>query len=68
MEDYDLAERGTSEFYREQVARIVRIADTVKDPAARLELLEIAAVFQKLADRATATVVHLRDVSAKRSA
>jgi len=53
----DLAERGTAEFYREQVVRIMLIAESLSDPAGRLELLDIAAVFQKLADRASATTV-----------
>ena len=66
----DLAERGTAEFYREQVARILRIAGTLSDPAGRLELLDIAAVFQKLADRATAaaTAAKVKDGSGRQSA
>jgi hypothetical protein len=64
----DLAERGTIEFYRDQVARLVRLSETLTDPAARLELLEVAAIFQRLADRAAATVAILRDVSARKLA
>lgn len=63
-----MAERGTPEFYREEVARTMRLAETMKDAAARLELLDIAAVFQKLADRGAATGAHLTDVSDKKSA
>ena len=50
----DLAERGTPEFYREQAARLAAIAADISDHSARLELLEIAAVFQRLAQRADA--------------
>jgi hypothetical protein len=53
-EEKDLAERGTPEFYREQGARLVKLATGLTSPAARLELLEIARVFQKLADRSSA--------------
>ncbi|HEX4192269.1 MAG TPA: hypothetical protein VHY80_04190 [Stellaceae bacterium] len=64
----DLAERGTIDFYRDQVARLVRLSETLTDSAARLELLEVAAIFQRLADRAAATVAALRDASASTSA
>jgi len=60
----DLAERGTAEFYREQVSRLMRLAETMHDPATRIELLDIASVFQKLAERATA----LTEASARKSA
>jgi len=65
----DLAERGTAEFYREQVARILQIAESLSDPAGRLELLDIASVFQKLADRASATTAaDVNDASGQHSA
>jgi len=65
----DLAERGTAEFYREQVARIQQIAESLSDPAGRLELLDIASVFQKLADRASATTAaDVNDASGQHSA
>jgi hypothetical protein len=64
----EVAERGPVEFYREQVARLLRVAEGLNDPAARLELLDVATVFQKMAERAEATVAVRRDVSAKQSA
>jgi hypothetical protein len=64
----DLAERGTPEFYREQVGRLMRLASESSNSGVRLELLDIATVFQKLADRAAAIVVELDDVSSKKSA
>jgi hypothetical protein len=60
--------RGTIEFYRDQVSRLVRLSENLTDPAARLELLEVATIFQRLADRAAATVAVLRDVSTRKSA
>ena len=48
----ELAERGTPEFYREQVVRLVALAALAATPEGRLELLDIASVFQKLADHA----------------
>lgn len=63
----DLAERGTEEFYREQVARLLLVAAEVKDPGTKLELLDIASVFQKLADR-SATLADLKSASSKKSA
>jgi len=47
-----LAERGTPEFYREQAVRLTRLAADSRTPESRLELLEMAAAFQKLADHA----------------
>ena len=64
----ELAERGTTEFYREQVERLVTLADSLKDSAARLELLEIAAVFQRLAERGHAARSKLRNNAARKSA
>jgi hypothetical protein len=49
-----LTERGTPEFYREQAARLTKLATEAKSVAARLELLDIAAVFQKLAQHSVA--------------
>jgi hypothetical protein len=64
----ELAERGTVEFCREQVSRLVRLAETLNDPASRIELLDTAAVFQKMADRIAASVINPGDVAAKKSA
>jgi hypothetical protein len=46
-----LTERGTPEFYREEAARLAALAALTSDHAAKLELLEIAAVFLRLAER-----------------
>jgi hypothetical protein len=67
-EEEDLAERGTPEFYREQVARLIGLASELTSPAARLELLDIARVFQKLADRASGNMTHSQEVSGKKTA
>ena len=61
MEEEDLAERGTPEFYREQVSRLVQLAETMTDAATRIELLDIATVFQKLADRSAASAARITD-------
>jgi hypothetical protein len=45
-----MAERGTPDFYREQAERLTYLAASAHEPATRLELLEIAATFRKLAD------------------
>jgi len=47
---------------------MMRLAEGMNDPAARLELLDIATAFQRLADRSAAIVAHSivahsRDVS-----
>ena len=49
-----VAEKGSAEFYREQAIRITAIAVDTADNVSRLQLLEIAAAFQRLADRAVA--------------
>lgn len=46
--------RGTAEFYREQAARLTMIAADARTSEAKLELLEMAAVFRRLAERFTA--------------
>lgn len=46
----ELPTRGTPAFYREEAARLTLIACDVSDPVTRLELMEIAASFRKLAD------------------
>jgi hypothetical protein len=58
----ELAERGTPQFYREQAARLTLLAAASSSAEGRLALLEMAAVCQKLADRA-ATVAPLGDVA-----
>ena len=45
---------GSAFFYRRQAERFTLIAAEVTNPATRLELLEIAASFLKLADDAAA--------------
>ena len=54
----DLAERGTPEFYREQAARLTAQAALALTPKSRIELLEMAAVFQKLANNVVANREH----------
>jgi hypothetical protein len=44
-----MPDRGTPAFYREQAERLTRIAAETANPQIRLELLEIAASFQRLA-------------------
>lgn len=50
----EVAERGTAEFYREQATRLTRIAADTRTPDSKLELLEMAAVFLRLAERLVA--------------
>jgi len=45
---------GSAFFYRRQAERLTLIAAEINNPAVRLELLEIAANFLKLADYASA--------------
>jgi hypothetical protein len=47
-----LPERGTAEFYRHEAVRISRLAESVVNPSLRLEMLDIAAGFLKLAEHA----------------
>jgi hypothetical protein len=63
-----LAERGTLEFYREQVTRLMSLAETMSDPGSRLELLQVAAGFQKLGDHHAALAANMMRVPAKQSA
>ena len=44
-----MATESSAEFYRKEAARLVRIASDVRDPAIKLELLQVAAQFQALA-------------------
>lgn len=47
---------GTAIFYRQQAERLIFLAAEMNNPATRLELLEIAAGFRKLADYASVNV------------
>jgi hypothetical protein len=49
-----MAQPGSPSFYREQAERLTFLAAQTASPETRLELLEIAASFQKLADYASA--------------
>ncbi len=49
-----MPETGSATFYRQQAERLTFIAAETTNPATRLELLEIAASFQKLAEYASA--------------
>lgn len=44
--------KGTAQFYREQAIQLAALAAECTDLLVRLNLLEIAAAFQRLADRA----------------
>jgi len=66
LDEEELAERGTTEFYREQVARLLKLAATQKTLADRVRILDMATVFQTLADRGDATVANRRDVLEKK--
>jgi hypothetical protein len=48
-----LADRDTPELYREQAARLTAMAAQAGTPERRLELLDMASVFRKLADHAS---------------
>ena len=50
MGGVELPEKGTTEFYRAEAERIARLAEDVVDPTLRLEMLDIAAGFLKLAE------------------
>jgi hypothetical protein len=47
-----MAEKGTAAFYREQVVRLTLLAMETADSEAKLEILEIAASFKRLAEYA----------------
>ena len=49
-----MAQTGSPTFYRQQAERLTFLAAETSSPAMRLELLEIAASFQKLAEYASA--------------
>jgi len=47
-----MAERNTAEFYREEAARLALFALDATSPGVRLQMLEMAATFKGLAERA----------------
>jgi hypothetical protein len=49
-----MPEIGSATFYRQHAERLTFLAADTTNPATRLELLEIATGFQKLADHASA--------------
>jgi hypothetical protein len=49
-----MPETGSASFYRQQAERLTSLAAETNHPPTRLELLAIAASFQKLADYAAA--------------
>jgi hypothetical protein len=63
---YEMSRPGSAGFYHEQAERLTYLAVETVSPETRLELLEIAASFQKLADYASATATAPRPT--KRSA
>jgi hypothetical protein len=48
-----MAEPGSTDFYREQALRLARLAALSTNDAVRGELQEMAAAFQRLAERAS---------------
>ena len=52
-----MGDRGQAAFYREQATVLARRAVAVSDQASRLELLEMAATFQRLALREEVRVI-----------
>ncbi|HEY1506687.1 MAG TPA: hypothetical protein VGF92_20455 [Stellaceae bacterium] len=63
-----MPEIGSASFYRQQAERLTYIAVETNHPATRLELLEIAASFQKLADYASANGNFAREEKTGQSA
>jgi hypothetical protein len=63
-----LAEKDTPEFYRQEAERIARLAMDARDPNLRLQMLEIAESFLKLAEHATATHLTVERLTGKQSA
>ena len=49
---FGMARESAAEFYRKEAERLVRIARDVRDPAIKLELLQVAAQFRTLAEHA----------------
>ena len=47
-----MAKESAAKFYRQEAERLVRIARDVRDPAIKLELLQVAAQFRTLAEHA----------------
>jgi hypothetical protein len=52
--EHETSRLGSAGFYHAQAERLTYLAAETVSPKARLELLEIAASFQKLADYASA--------------
>jgi hypothetical protein len=63
-----MPETGSATFYRQQAERLTFLAAETINAAARLELLEIAASFQKLADYASANTNFAEEEEASHSA
>jgi hypothetical protein len=63
-----MPEAGSAAFYRQQAERLSFIALDTTSAATRLELLEIAAGFRKLADYASANGNFATEVGARKSA
>ena len=53
MKSDDVAEHGTPEMYREQAERLTLLAAETSSHVSKLEFLEMAAVFLRLAERAS---------------
>ncbi|HXR88399.1 MAG TPA: hypothetical protein VN728_15570 [Stellaceae bacterium] len=63
-----MRERGSARFYRRQAERLAAIAAETTNSATRLELLQIAANFQKLAAYASANRLFAEDEEPRESA
>ncbi len=46
-----MADKTSPEFYRQEAERLVRLASTINESAVRMKTLEIAAGYQRLANR-----------------
>jgi hypothetical protein len=53
-----VSEPESAEFYRKRAARLRKIAESIKHPKTKVELLELAAQFEKLAEFSKATHSH----------
>ena len=48
-----MADKASPEFYRQEAERLVRLASTISESTVRIKLLEVAAGYQQLANRAS---------------
>ena len=48
-----MADKASPEFYRQEAERLVQLASTISESTVRIKLLEVAAGYQQLANRAS---------------